>query len=62
MIKIKKTYRLNQGTINQIQAIKQYFEIDGFGYSDANIIEKAVSAYMDSVKKEGAKKYEENNI
>ena len=49
MKKIKKTYRLHQGAVEQIQAIKKQFEDDGFGYSDANIIEKAVSEYMDTV-------------
>ena len=56
MKKIKKTYRLHQGAVEQIQAIKQYFESEGFGYSDANIIEKAVSQYMETVSKKQEEK------
>lgn len=49
MKKVQKAYRLNPGTIEQIQAIREHFASEGFHYSDANIIEKAVSAYMDTV-------------
>lgn len=47
MAKKMKTYRIEEGTLEQIQALKQFFSDQGFDLSDAGVIQKAVSAYMD---------------
>lgn len=48
-LKIKKTYRLNETTIEQIQALKEYLSSKGFDLSDSQVIQKAVNSYMDTV-------------
>lgn len=48
MVKVKKTYRLNNGTVEQIQALKEFYSERGLNLSDSQIIERAVSMAMDS--------------
>lgn len=42
-----KTYRIDESTLEQIQALKEFYQQKGFDVSDAGIIQMAVSAYMD---------------
>lgn len=47
-----KTYRIDEATLEQIQSIKDFYSKQGFDLSDAAVIQKAISAFMDSVNKE----------
>ena len=42
-----KTYRIDESTLEQIQAIKEFYQQKGFDMSDAGVIQMAVSSYMD---------------
>lgn len=44
-----KTYRIDDATLEQIQAIKDFYSEKGFDLSDAAVIQKAISSYMDTV-------------
>lgn len=47
MTKIKKTYRLDELTVQRVQILKDFYSEQGFDLSDAQIIQKAVSNLMD---------------
>ena len=47
MIKKKKTYRLNQVTVEQIQVLREFYASEGLFLSDSQVIEKAIMLAMD---------------
>lgn len=47
LAKKMRSYRIEESTLEQIQAIRQFYLERGFDLSDASVIQKAVSAYMD---------------
>jgi len=47
LVKKMKTYRIEENTLEQIQALKQFYKDKGFELSDASVIQMAVSSYMD---------------
>lgn len=49
MNKVKKTYRLIPATVEQIQAVKEYLSTKGLHVSDSQVIQMAISSYMDHV-------------